>query len=89
MFIMVWNVFKFCMGFKVVGFIMVLVVLGVVGVFYYVVVIINYGLEFVRGGFDVFMVFFVFFFFYVLLVMLLWCYFLVVFIDFGGVLLLW
>lgn len=47
---MAWNVFRFCTALRGLGFVMVLLVLGVVGVSYYAVVLINYGPELVHHG---------------------------------------
>lgn len=47
---MAWNVFKFCTALRGLGSIMILLVLGVVGVTYYVVVITNYGPILAGGG---------------------------------------
>ncbi|XP_019189303.1 PREDICTED: probable protein S-acyltransferase 14 [Ipomoea nil] len=86
--VMAWNVFKFCTALRGLGSIMILLVLGVVGVTYYVVVLTNYGPILAGGGggvgvFDTLVALFVIALFHCLLVMLLWSYFSVVFTDPG------
>lgn len=49
---MAWNVFKFCTALRGLGSIMILLVLGVVGVTYYVIVIANYGPALYDNGVD-------------------------------------
>ncbi|KAI4338817.1 hypothetical protein MLD38_023830 [Melastoma candidum] len=85
---MAWNVFKFCSALRGLGFVMLLLVLGVVGVTYYAVVLTNYGPELVHHGgglTDVLVALGILFLFHALLVMLLWSYFSVVFTDPGSV----
>lgn len=48
--VMAWDVFRFCTALRGLGFLMVLLVLGVVGVTYYAVVLTNYGPALVHGG---------------------------------------
>lgn len=47
---MSWNVFKFCTALRALGSIMILLVLGIVGLSYYALVIVNYGPALFRGG---------------------------------------
>eukprot|EP00850_Spirogloea_muscicola_P000698 SM000002S05778 [mRNA] locus=s2:2166485:2168881:+ [translate_table: standard] len=82
---MAWNVFRFCTGLRVIGSVMILVVLGIVGVSYYALVLCNYGPKLVEGGRTSAVAAVVLLLFHSLLVMLLWCYFMVVFTDPGGV----
>ncbi|KAL9245288.1 hypothetical protein vseg_018957 [Gypsophila vaccaria] len=83
--IMAWNVFRFCTALKGLGSIMILLVLGVVGVTYYAVVLMNYGPFLLYGGFDTIVSLAVLIPFHSLLAMLLWSYFSVVFTDPGSV----
>ncbi|KAI4338819.1 hypothetical protein MLD38_023832 [Melastoma candidum] len=84
--VMAWNVFRFCTALKGLGFLMILLVLGVVGVTYYAVVVTNYVPALVHaGGLDSLVSVGVLILFHALLVMLLWSYFSCVFTDPGGV----
>ena len=47
---MSWNVFKFCTALRALGSIMILLVLGIVGLSYYALVVVNYGPALFRGG---------------------------------------
>ncbi|KAJ7010845.1 hypothetical protein NC653_001335 [Populus alba x Populus x berolinensis] len=51
---MAWNVFKFCTTLRALGSIMIVLVLGIVGVTYYVIVVANYGPALFHGGLDSF-----------------------------------
>ncbi|KAB1218956.1 putative protein S-acyltransferase 14 [Morella rubra] len=82
---MAWNVFQFCTALRGLGSIMILLVLGVVGVTYYVVVLTNYGPALYDGGFDSLIALSILILFHFLLVMLLWSYFSVVLTDPGSV----
>ncbi|KAH8513568.1 hypothetical protein H0E87_006729 [Populus deltoides] len=82
---MAWNVFKFCTALRALGSIMIVLVLGIIGVTYYVIVVANYGPALFHGGLDSFVAFFVLVLFHSLLVMLLWSYFTTVLTDPGGV----
>lgn len=46
---MSWNVFKFCTALRALGSIMILLVLGIVGLSYYALVVVNYGPALFRG----------------------------------------
>ncbi|KAG6780968.1 hypothetical protein POTOM_013848 [Populus tomentosa] len=81
--VMAWNVFKFCTALRALGSIMIVLVLGIIGVTYYVVVVANYGPALVHGGLDSFIAFLVLVLFHSLLVMLLWSYFTTVLTDPG------
>uniref|UniRef100_A0A6M2ELK8 S-acyltransferase n=1 Tax=Populus davidiana TaxID=266767 RepID=A0A6M2ELK8_9ROSI len=83
--VMAWNVFKFCTALRALGSIMIVLVLGIIGVTYYVVVVANYGPALFHGGLDSFIAFLVLVLFHSLLVMLLWSYFATVLTDPGGV----
>ncbi|KAB5564405.1 hypothetical protein DKX38_004459 [Salix brachista] len=83
--VMAWNVFKFCTALRALGSIMIVLVLGIIGVTYYVIVVANYGPALFHGGLDSFVAFLVLVFFHSLLVMLLWSYFATVLADPGGV----
>ncbi|KAJ6962608.1 protein S-acyltransferase 14 isoform X1 [Populus alba x Populus x berolinensis] len=82
---MAWNVFKFCTALRALGSIMIVLVLGIVGVTYYVIVVANYGPALFHGGLDSFVALLVLVLFHSLLVMLLWSYFTTVLTDPGGV----
>ena len=47
---MSWNVFKFCSALRALGSIMILLVLGIIGLSYYALVVVNYGPALFRGG---------------------------------------
>ena len=47
---MSWNVFKFCTALRALGSIMILLVLGIIGLSYYALVVVNYGPALFRGG---------------------------------------
>ncbi|EEF32415.1 zinc finger protein, putative [Ricinus communis] len=79
------NVFKLCSGLKVLGYLMILLVAGIVALSYYAVVIITWGPQLLRGGGHSFLAFSLIILFHILLVMLLWSYFRVVFKDPGSV----
>ncbi|KDP28430.1 hypothetical protein JCGZ_14201 [Jatropha curcas] len=79
------NVFKFCSGLKVLGYLMILLVAGIIAVSYYAVVIVTWGPQLLRGGAHSVLAFFMVVLFHVLLVLLLWSYFMVVFKDPGSV----
>ncbi|KAL1161734.1 hypothetical protein V6Z11_A07G156000 [Gossypium hirsutum] len=79
------NVFKFCSGLRVLGYVMILLVAVIVGVSYYAVVSLTYGPLLLRGGFDSFLSFIIVIIFHVLLVLLLWSYIRVVLKDPGSV----
>jgi palmitoyltransferase len=57
--VMAWNVFKFCTALRALGSIMIVLVLGIIGVTYYVIVVANYGPALFHGGLDSFVAFFV------------------------------
>ncbi|KAJ6712338.1 ZINC FINGER DHHC DOMAIN CONTAINING PROTEIN [Salix purpurea] len=82
---MAWNVFKFCTALRALGSIMIVLVLGIIGVTYYVIVVAKYGPALFYGGLDSFDAFLVLVLFHSLLVMLLWSYFTTVLTDPGGV----
>ncbi|KAK9145781.1 hypothetical protein Sjap_005684 [Stephania japonica] len=79
------NVFKFCSGLKVLGYVMILLVLAIIAVSYYAVVVLVCGLHLLHGGFQSVLSFIGVIVFHVLLALLLWSYFMVVFIDPGSV----
>lgn len=49
---MSWNVFKFCTALRGLGSVMIVLVLGVVGVTYYALVVINYVPSLFHGGLE-------------------------------------
>ena len=51
---MAWNVFKFCTALRALGSIMIVLVLGIIGVTYYVIVVAKYGPALFYGGLDSF-----------------------------------
>ncbi|OAY48952.1 probable protein S-acyltransferase 12 [Manihot esculenta] len=79
------NVFKLCSGLKVLGYLMILLVVGIIAVSYYAVVVITWGPKLFRGGFHSCLAMLMVIVFHILLVLLLWCYFKVVFKDPGSV----
>lgn len=79
------NVFKYCTGLRAIGYVMILVVLGIVGLSYYAVVIACYGPQILLGGLKALGAVVVLLIFHVLLSMLLWCYFACAFTDPGSV----
>ncbi|KAJ9679448.1 hypothetical protein PVL29_021395 [Vitis rotundifolia] len=82
--VMAWNVFKFCTALRSLGSNMILLVLGVVGVTYYIVVLTSYGPTLYNGGLTSIVAIAVLILFHGLLVMLLWSYFSFVLADPGG-----
>ncbi|XP_038875962.1 probable protein S-acyltransferase 14 [Benincasa hispida] len=82
---MSWNVFKFCTALRALGFIMILLVLGIVGLSYYALVVVNYGPALFRGGLNSLTALLVLLLFHSLLAMLLWSYFSVVLTNPGFV----
>ncbi|KAG6665542.1 probable protein S-acyltransferase 14 [Carya illinoinensis] len=82
---MAWNVFQFCTALRGLGSIMIFLVLGVVGVTYYVVVLTHYGPALYDGGLDTLIALAILILFHSLLVMLLWSYFSVVLTDPGSI----
>ncbi|CAI0379166.1 unnamed protein product [Linum tenue] len=83
--IMALNVFKFCTFLRALGSIMIFLVLGVIGLTYYVIVVQNYGPALFNGGVDSFVAFLVLLLFHAFLVMLVWSYFSTILTDPGGV----
>jgi palmitoyltransferase len=57
--VMAWNVFKFCTALRALGSIMIVLVLGIIGVTYYVIVVANYGPALFHDGLDSFVAFLV------------------------------
>lgn len=51
---MAWNVFKFCTALRALGSIMVVLILGIIGVTYYVIAVTKYGPALFYGGLDSF-----------------------------------
>lgn len=49
---MAWNVFRFCTALRALGSIMIVLVIGIIGLTYYVVVIADYGPALFHGGLD-------------------------------------
>ncbi|XP_062027407.1 probable protein S-acyltransferase 14 [Rosa rugosa] len=82
---MAWNAFKLCTALRALGYIMVLIVVGIVGLTYYAVVLLNYLPALLRGGVDALIAFPLLILFHFLLVMLLWSYSYVVLTDPGGI----
>ncbi|XP_022995673.1 probable protein S-acyltransferase 14 [Cucurbita maxima] len=82
---MSWNVFKFCTALRALGSIMIFLVLGIVGLSYYALVVVNYGPALFRGGLNSLTALLVLLLFHSLLVMLLWSYFSVVLTNPGCV----
>ncbi|XP_022757607.1 probable protein S-acyltransferase 12 [Durio zibethinus] len=79
------NLFKLCSGLRVLGYFMILLVAGIIGISYYAVVFLTCGPQLLRGGFHSFLSFAIVIIFHVLLILLLWSYFRVVFKDPGSV----
>uniref|UniRef100_A0A0C9QWU6 S-acyltransferase n=1 Tax=Wollemia nobilis TaxID=56998 RepID=A0A0C9QWU6_9CONI len=82
---MAWNFFKYCSGLRVVGSLMIFLVAAIIGVTYYAIVITIYGPQMFHGGSETIVAFVIVIIFHLLLVMLIWCYFMVVLTDPGGV----
>ncbi|CAH8357660.1 unnamed protein product [Eruca vesicaria subsp. sativa] len=82
---MAWNVFMLCTALRGLGSIMILLVLGIVGVTYYVVFLTNYGHALSQGGLDSLLALTILVLLHLLLAMLLWSYFSIVFTDPGVV----
>lgn len=82
---MAWNLFKYCSSLRMLGSLMILLVAAIIGVTYYAVIITTYGPQLFHGGFEAVVAFLIFVVFHLLLVMLIWCYFMVVLTDPGGV----
>ncbi|KDP42560.1 hypothetical protein JCGZ_24334 [Jatropha curcas] len=83
--VMALNVFRFCTALRALGSIMMVLVIGIIGLTYYVVVITDYGPALFHGGLETLASFAVLLLFHFLLVMLLWSYFTTVLTDPGGV----
>ncbi|KAL5792160.1 hypothetical protein ACOSP7_000754 [Xanthoceras sorbifolium] len=79
------NLFKFCGGLKVLGYVMVLLVAAIITVSYYAVVVVTCGSQLFRGGLQSFFALLAIIVFHVLLAMLTWSYVMVVFWDPGSV----
>ncbi|XP_010556619.1 PREDICTED: probable protein S-acyltransferase 12 [Tarenaya hassleriana] len=82
------NLFRFCSGLRVLGYLMILLVAAVVVVSYYAVVVFTWWPIFLRRGHPSLLsalAFFILLLFHLLLIMLLWSYFTVVFTDPGSV----
>ncbi|KAJ8900549.1 hypothetical protein K2173_025326 [Erythroxylum novogranatense] len=79
------NVFKFCSGLKVLGYLMILLVAAIIAVSYYAVVVVTWGPRLLHHGSISLLAFAIVIVFHILLVLLLWCYFRVVFKDPGSV----
>ncbi|XP_071697891.1 probable protein S-acyltransferase 12 [Rutidosis leptorrhynchoides] len=83
-----FNFFKLCSGLKFLGYLMILLVAAIIGVSYYVVVVLTCVPHVTRGtggGFATFLSFIIILVFHFLLVMLTWCYIMVVSHDPGSV----
>ncbi|XP_021675266.2 probable protein S-acyltransferase 12 isoform X2 [Hevea brasiliensis] len=79
------NVFKLCSGLKVLGYLMILLVAGIITVSYYAVVVITWGPQLLRGGVHSLSAILMVIVFHILLGLLLWSYFRVVLKDPGSV----
>ncbi|KAE8662440.1 putative protein S-acyltransferase 14 [Hibiscus syriacus] len=79
------NLFKFCSGLRVLGYVMILLVASIIGVSYYAVVLLTRGPQLFRGGFHSLLSFTIVIVFHVLLVLLLWSYIRVVIKNPGSV----
>ncbi|GMJ00973.1 hypothetical protein like AT4G00840 [Hibiscus trionum] len=79
------NLFKFCSGLRVLGYVMILLVAAIIAVSYYAVVLITCGPDLLRGGYHSFLSFTIVIIFHVLLILLLWSYIRVVLKDPGSV----
>ncbi|XP_049936285.1 probable protein S-acyltransferase 12 isoform X3 [Nymphaea colorata] len=84
---MAWdgNLFKFCSGLRVLGYLMILLVGGIVAVSYDAVVVVTCGSLLRLGGVRCALSVVIIAVFHLLLLLLLWSYFLVVFTDPGSV----
>ncbi|KAK2649985.1 hypothetical protein Ddye_017474 [Dipteronia dyeriana] len=81
------NLFKFCSGLKLLGYLMVLLVAAIIAVSYYAVVVVTCGSQLLRGGggHHSFFAILLIVVFHVLLALLTWSYVMVVFWDPGSV----
>ncbi|KAK8636197.1 hypothetical protein V6N13_004903 [Hibiscus sabdariffa] len=79
------NLFKFCSGLRVLGYVMILLVAAIIGVSYYAVVLLTCGPDLLRGGYHSFLSFTIVIIFHVLLILLIWSYVRVVLKDPGSV----
>ncbi|TXG63088.1 hypothetical protein EZV62_010082 [Acer yangbiense] len=81
------NLFKFCSGLRVLGYLMVLLVAAIIAVSYYAVVVVTCGSQLLRGGggHHSFFAILLIVVFHVLLALLTWSYVMVVFWDPGSV----
>ncbi|KAK0580274.1 hypothetical protein LWI29_000184 [Acer saccharum] len=81
------NLFKFCSGLRVLGYLMVLLVAAIIAVSYYAVVVVTCGSQLRRdgGGHHSFFAILLIVVFHVLLALLTWSYVMVVFWDPGSV----
>ncbi|KAI9181296.1 hypothetical protein LWI28_013519 [Acer negundo] len=81
------NLFKFCSGLRVLGYLMVLLVAAIIAVSYYAVVVVTCGSQLLRGGggHHSFFAILLIIVFHVLLALLTWSYVMVVFWDPGSV----
>ncbi|KAL3832815.1 hypothetical protein ACJIZ3_007551 [Penstemon smallii] len=79
------NPFRLCSGLKILGYLMILLVFGIIALTYDAVVVVTWGPHIFDGGANSFLSFLIVALFHVLLVMLTWSYFMVVFRDPGAV----
>ncbi|GER48706.1 DHHC-type zinc finger family protein [Striga asiatica] len=79
------NPFRLCSGLRFLGYLMVLVVVGLVAVSYDAVIVLTCGPHLLDGGFRSFFYFLIVALFHVLLILMAWSYFMVVFMDPGSV----
>ncbi|RWR86268.1 putative protein S-acyltransferase 12 [Cinnamomum micranthum f. kanehirae] len=79
------NLFKFCSGLLVLGYLAILLVIAIVAISYYAVVVVTCGPQLARGGVGSVLYSSILVVFHFLLALLLWSYFMVVFRDPGSV----
>ncbi|KAH9626673.1 hypothetical protein KSS87_010381 [Heliosperma pusillum] len=79
------NPFKLCTGLRYLGYLMILMVVGIIVISYWAVVVLSWGPKLIHGGGDRVPAAFIIVVFHILLIMLTWSYFMTVFQDPGSV----
>ncbi|XP_074279636.1 putative protein S-acyltransferase 12 [Silene latifolia] len=80
-----FNPFKLCTGLRSLGYLMILMVVGIIVISYWAVVVLSWGPKLIHGGGDRVPAAFIVIAFHILLIMLTWSYFMTVFQDPGSV----
>ncbi|KAG9445176.1 hypothetical protein H6P81_016516 [Aristolochia fimbriata] len=79
------NLFKFCSGLRVLGYLMILLVAAIIALSYCAVIVLTWGPRLFVGGLDSVLALFIIIVFHSLLLLLIWSYLMVVFNDPGYV----